>query len=71
MSSKTDRVLSLTNVMPRLQKNIFTSPWRGDEEREERQRHMETTFVQVYQEHHLERSIHAHSARIDNILLTV
>ena len=49
-------MLSLTNVTPRLQKNIFIPLWHGEEAREERQRHMDTTFEQVYQEHHLERS---------------
>lgn len=37
------------------QKSIFIPPWRREEEREEKQRQMETAFEQVYQENHRKR----------------
>ncbi|UJR35090.1 hypothetical protein I4U23_027865 [Adineta vaga] len=40
-----------------LPKSIFIPPWRREEEREDKQRHMETAFEQVYQENHRKQPI--------------
>ncbi|CAF1578036.1 unnamed protein product, partial [Adineta ricciae] len=40
-----------------LPKSIFIPPWRREEEREERQRQMETAFEQVYQDNHRKQAI--------------
>ena len=39
-----------------VQKSIFIPPWRREEEREEKQRQMETAFEQVYQDKHRKRT---------------
>ncbi|CAF2111069.1 unnamed protein product [Rotaria magnacalcarata] len=39
-----------------LPKSIFIPPWRREEERQERQRQMETAFEQAYQDTHRKRS---------------
>ncbi|CAF3388493.1 unnamed protein product [Rotaria sp. Silwood1] len=40
-----------------LPKSIFIPPWRREEEREEKQRQMETAFEQVYQDTHRKQTI--------------